>query len=232
MRIWLLVLLLATACQPVNPVPVSQTGVRALNTRSAHNPYYPIAQGQRATYSLEQFQNGQPNTKFREMTITVEALPSANGATQAILRRSYPDSSVQPYPSQAKVYDDRVELSRYNGRLAPEIFNLPLSRTQDYITVLKHPLTPGASWEGRTFQGGTETISVVGPETLTVPAGRYNTLKVRHHLRYDNGREDNLYYWYAPDVGMVRMEEEISMYLQEQWVRFSAIGVLKQFQRS
>jgi hypothetical protein len=231
MRIWLLPLLLFTACQPSTPAPAISTGVRALSQLSAHNNYYPIAQGQRSTYSLEQFQNGQPNTKFREMTITVEALPSANGATQAILRRSYPDSSVQPNPSQAKVYDDRVELSRYNGRLAPEIFNLPLSRTQDYITVLKHPLTPGASWEGRSFQGGTETISVVGPETLTVPAGRYNTLKVRHHLRYDNGREDNLYYWYAPGVGMVRMEEEISMYLQEQWVRFSATGVLKQFQR-
>jgi len=65
------------------------------------------------------------------------------------------------------------------------------------------PLVAGAKWthQGRFEQReGTATyedrFAVIGPETIEVPAGRYDAIKIVHETERRDGDE----YWYAPDV--------------------------------
>lgn len=218
--------------------------------------YYPISPGMQWQYKLKQTQDGQDNTRYHTMQITQEALPQDSATTtsaSAILRRSYPESPQQPRPGLARRLSDRVELSHYQANpaegLAPfatSLTGLPMpaaltsravafslhtkNGTTGFIVALKAPLTPGHAWPGRQFQGGTETLSVKTFETIETPAGSFDTLCVEHHIRYDNGREDFLRYWYAPQVGMVKMHEEITFYT-DHWSKFVSTGILSGFQR-
>lgn len=230
-------LLLLTACTPpTTPVDTKsqalvlvQQGKMQTLTADALSRYYPMTPGLQWTYALEQFQDDQDNTRFKTMTITAEA---ETAPTSIILRRSYPDSTVQPRPSLARRLTDRVLLSHYEGSLMGgfDTFEKSPAPTTGFITALQAPLTIGQSWPGRAFKGGTETLSVAAAETLYLPAGKFETLRIEHHLRYDNGREDVLRYWYAPEVGLVKMYEEISFY-NNRWIKFKSIGVLQRFQK-
>jgi hypothetical protein len=228
-------LLLLSACQTaVLPsqriaTPATSPVLTALSAKEIQR-YYPLEMGRSWTFALEQTQNDQPNTKFKTMTMRVEANGTEGEAQTAVLRRSYPDSNIKPTPTLAKRFNDRVELSRYQEQVLRESFNLPAPtlRGKNFLTAMQLPLSSGNAWEGRIFQGGTETIRVVGLENLTVPAGTFQTLKIEHHLRYDNGKEDFLNYWYAPEIGMVKLYEELSVYYG-QWLKFRSTGVLTQF---
>jgi hypothetical protein len=230
-------LLLLSACQSAAlPVRAPQSANAPLLAQTAPvnasllQRYYPLEMGRSWTYLLEQSQNDQPNTKFKTMIMRVESNGTEGEAQTAVLRRSYPDSDIKPTPTLAKRFGDRVELSRYHEQVLRESFALqePALRGKNFIIALQMPFESGKAWEGRLFQGGSETIRVVGFETVTVPAGTFQALKMEHHLRYDNGKEDFLNYWYAPDVGMVKLYEELTFYYG-QWLKFRSTGVLKQF---
>lgn len=239
------------ACQsaqlPLRAAGNPQTAATAMNARSRDasslQRYYPMEAGRSWTFELSQTQNGQDNSKYKVMNMFTEPLPNADGAEQAVLRRVYPGAAVTPTPSLIKRFGDRIDLSRYKdpapARLEPLSLqmglqlpaNLPLpavTRGVNFVTAMQLPLTPGNSWEGRVFQGGTETVSVKGEETVTVPAGTFQALLIEHHLRYDNGKEDYLRYWYAPGVGMVKLYEELTAYFG-QWLKFTSTGVLTQY---
>ena len=233
---------LLLACQ--GPVPqLPSSAVISQNRRDAGEiaSLYPIAAGHSWTFELQQTQNDQDNSKFRTMTMFTEPLPPESGAERAVLRRAYPDSNVTPTPSLIKRFADRVELSRYQpasspdlaaGRLslvAPAGAQLPdVKRGVGFIIAMQLPFEPGHAWEGRVFQGGSETIAIKGYESVSVPAGNFRALLVEHHLRYDNGREDFLRYWYVPGIGMVKLYEELTAYFG-QWLKFRSTGVLTQY---
>lgn len=245
-----------SACQALpqnSPVPAqlrAQTAQR--NDISPVQRFYPIDAGRSWTFELNQTQNDQPNSKFKTLNMFIEPLAPEAGAERAVLRRAYPDSTVTPTPSLIKRFADRVELSRYQapaqpaglsaGMTEPLSLSLPAGarlpydatlplRGKNYIIAMQLPFNPGLSWEGRLFQGGTETITVKGEETVTVPAGTFKALLVEHHLRYDNGREDFLRYWYAPEVGMVKLYEELTAYFG-QWLKMRSTGVLTKYSGS
>ncbi len=222
-----------SASRPMSPNP----SLQRLST-DVLSRYYPMAPGMQWTYALEQFQDDKDNTRFKSMTITAEAETTP---TAIILRRAYPDSTVQPRPSLARRLTDRILLSHYEnpllsaGTLLSQTFfdnavqDTP-SPTTGFITALQAPLSVGQSWPGRAFKGGTETILVAGIETLSLPAGNFEALRIEHHLNYDNGQKDVLRYWYAPEVGLVKMYEEISFYTNR-WIKFKSTGVLQRFQK-
>jgi hypothetical protein len=212
---------------PQSPL-VASSSLQRLST-DVLTRYYPMTPGLQWTYALEQFQDDKDNTRFKTMTITAEAESSP---AAIILRRSYPDSPLQPRPSLARRLSDRVLLSHYESPLlsSATVSNATPLPTTGFITALQSPLSIGQSWPGRAFQGGTETISVAALETLQLPAGNFETLRIEHHLKYDNGREDVLRYWYAPEVGLVKMYEEISFHT-DRWVKFKSTGVLQRFQK-
>lgn len=237
------------ACQlHVPPAPLSTSQPLRQLSQSDIARYYPTEPGLQWSYALAQMQDGQDNTRFHTMTLTQEAVPqalrdTATPLSSVILRRRYPDSTQQPRPGLARRFEDRVLLSHYEAateRLNSSLSGLPLPNTAltsegmalqntAFITALKAPLTPGQQWPGRTFQGGSETLTVKGEEKVVTPAGNFNALCIEHHLRYDNGREDFLRYWYAPNVGMVKMYEEITFYT-DHWAKFQSTGTLTHFQ--
>lgn len=194
--------------------------------------YYPLKNGLSWTYKLTQTQNGQSNNKFKEMTMSVIDEKQEDGYKSYVLKRFYPDSNIQPNQTLAKVFTDRIELSRY---VQPEIFsnlnstmakNSTNLKTNNYIISMKFPLTVGDSWSGRDFKEGVETISVEKFETITVPAGTFDCVKVKHNLKYNAGNEDNLYYWYGANKGMVKLHEEITIQYGGQLLKMAADGEL------
>jgi hypothetical protein len=200
--------------------------VTSLDHENQLNSIYPLNTGRSWNFQLEQFQNDVPNTKFTEMTISIVS----NDTNTAVINRFYPNSSIQPNQTLATIYPDHIDLSRYVQKSVFESLGSKISNEgKDFITILKLPLETGESWDGRIFQGGTEKLQISGNEKITVPAGTFDALKVQHHLAYDNGKEDNLYYWYAKGIGTVKMHEELTYRLSGNWVKLKSIGVLKSF---
>lgn len=229
-------LIMGTACQGPQPALPRLQAQQASARLSDIEQYYPIQAGRSWTFELSQTQNGQDNSKYKTMVMAIEPLPAENGAERAVLRRVYPGASITPTPSLIKRFADRVELSRYQNPTGFEFLGLQTptdsaltSRGVNFVTALQLPVQPGNSWEGRVFQGGTETVSVKGLEPVSVPAGNFQALLIEHHLRYENGKEDYLRYWYAPGIGMVKLYEEMTVYFG-QWLKFTSTGVLTQYQ--
>lgn len=76
---------------------------------------------------------------------------------------------------------------------------------------LPNPLTKGQNWEwtGKdpTLMEGREVSRVVGPETITVAAGKFRTMKVVTEVTGGNGAITRTN-WYAPGVGLVKSTSE------------------------
>lgn len=65
-------------------------------------------------------------------------------------------------------------------------------------------------WEGKEFiNDETHTVNLKGKaakvETITTPAGKFETLKVETTLQTSEGTKNILTEWYAKDLGMVKM---------------------------
>lgn len=226
--------ILFVACSKTNNfqavTEIEQSNILASKKTNDNINYYPLKKDMAWTYKLTQSQDGQSNNKFKEMTMSVVDEKIEDGFESYVLKRYYPSSSIQPNQTLAKVFPDHIELSRY---IQQEVFNttkLP-SRTKDYIISMKIPMKDGESWEGRDFSEGTELISVKGSETITVPFGTFNCVKINHHLVYKNGKSDDLFYWYAPNIGMVKLHEEITVQLGDRFVKMAADGELTNFNK-
>jgi hypothetical protein len=72
---------------------------------------------------------------------------------------------------------------------------------------LKNPLTSGDSWQwkGKGMMGLEidESNEVTGPETVSVPAGKFEAMKVMTKV-VQGGAPVMKTYWYAPAVGLVK----------------------------
>ena len=72
---------------------------------------------------------------------------------------------------------------------------------------LKNPLMSGDSWhwKGKGMMGLEidESNQVAGPETVTVPAGKFEAMKVMTNVVQGGARVTKTY-WYAPGVGLVK----------------------------
>lgn len=192
--------------------------------------YYPLKKDMSWTYKLTQTQDGQGNNKFKEMTMSVVDEKNEDAFKSYVLKRYYSNSSIQPNQTLAKVFNDHIELSRYVQQELFNTTNLP-ARTKDYIISMKFPVSEGDSWSGRDFPDGTELISVKGHESITVPFGTFDCVKVNHHISYKNGKSDDLFYWYSPNIGMVKLHEEITVQLGDRFVKMEADGELTAFNK-
>lgn len=120
------------------------------------------------------------------------------GQVRAIVKRM---TGEREMPPTRAVADGRaVTLSRAN------------SPQDGSITVLNFPLEPGRTWPGRSWGShAQEYISVVGTESITVPAGTFEATRTRHRIAYATGAEDFLHYWYVPGIGMVKAIEALTV---------------------
>lgn len=71
--------------------------------------------------------------------------------------------------------------------------------------LVRYPINKGDTWKSNVKSGGeiAETTSTVGEETVTVPLGKFKTVKVTV-AGSANGIDIKTTYWFAPDVGMVK----------------------------
>jgi hypothetical protein len=75
---------------------------------------------------------------------------------------------------------------------------------------LRVSATPGTSWEntvGTGQTGRTEKHTFRGEETIEVPAGKFRALRVDTEFTYNAGGRRVWRRWYAPGVGMVKLED-------------------------
>jgi hypothetical protein len=90
------------------------------------------------------------------------------------------------------------------------------------VCLLKYPFKKDETWETDTTIGN-ETVKgkakAVGSEEVTVPAGKYKTVKAEIETTF-MGMQSTATFWYAPDVGvvkqtMVSMGKKISAELEK-----------------
>lgn len=78
---------------------------------------YPVKPGTLWTYELDQYQNGVPNDKFKEMRMEVISTENEGNVISAIINRSYPNADIYPRPTLAQIYPDHIALSRYTQQV-------------------------------------------------------------------------------------------------------------------
>lgn len=79
---------------------------------------------------------------------------------------------------------------------------------------LPFPMSVGQKWTWSGYEYRDEDDSsaitfsgeVVTEEEIKTPAGRFQVIKVKTKIRYSSGEYDYLTEWYAPNVGLVKLE--------------------------
>lgn len=244
MRIPSILLLLAlTSCQalPLAGQPSGVPTTARLASTDGQN-LYPLAVGTRWEYRLTQFKNGQPTGRIDTMASeVVEARQTADGLL-AKVQRHYGNMALPA--TEALVTAKAVRLARWpeaageavrsssvppwpfasaHGQDGHRLTDQELTTSLD---VLHFPLVVGDAWTGRVWTFAKETLTSRGWDTVTTPAGTFRAWHVTHRLAYDDGRADNLAYWYAPGVGMVKAREENTLAVNGTPTRYSVEGEL------
>ena len=88
-------------------------------------------------------------------------------------------------------------------------YNEPLPR-------IKFPMLPGNSWnwKGKEYDDGEInsielTARVEANETIQVPAGTFNTIKLVTSIKSSSGTENTVTEWFAKNVGLIKMSADI-----------------------
>jgi len=72
-------------------------------------------------------------------------------------------------------------------------------------TTLVFPIEEGNSWNIHKDSSYTETMHVIGKESVTVPAGTYDDCWKGMDIRSHGTIAETAYFWLAPDIGWVKM---------------------------
>lgn len=181
-----------------NGARVRPTG-RLQVAKAGSTDLYPLTPGLQWEYRLRQRQGNGP---IQERTLTmgvIRAEEVAPGVTEAVLERHYPN--LTPPLTRVRHHADRVVLSRLTD---------PVDGPS--ITIMKLPLVMGMTWPGRALGGGhREDLFAKGLESIDIPAGHFEAQRVDHLIRYAQGGDDTLSYWYAPGAGMIKMIERSTL---------------------
>lgn len=187
----------AVGCAAYGGMPLSTPGALTLSARDSQS-IYPLAKGMYWRYQTVSRAGDAPGRPGPDQVSQVIESEHVLGQVRAVVTRKNGEREMPP--TRAVVDARAVTLSRAN---APE---------DSSITVLSFPLEPGRAWPGRSW--GThaqETITIVGTESITVPAGTFEATRTRHRIAYVTGTEDLLHYWYVPGIGMVKAIEGLTI---------------------
>jgi hypothetical protein len=123
-----------------------------------------------------------------------------------------------PFLSSWTISDRGVSLAASNGvdpagvevpgtTYSPAILMLPLNASPGFTTSTPTNWTVWTSSSSSTTNPLTETTTVVGTESVTVPAGTFTALKVRHVADYPQWglpHHDYAAWWFALGVGLIK----------------------------
>ena len=153
--------------------------------------YFPMTVGDRWVVE-QQLQSGS-----EEYTEVVTEVEKKDGATIVTVGREV-DGKAGPALSHVRVTDDGV----YRMSLLGTKYDPP-------YCVLRLPLKPGLTWKSEVQSGGvvrtTFQYKAVGEEDVEVPAGKFRAFRLDVNVD-SNGRQRTSSIWYAPNVGVVKLD--------------------------
>lgn len=168
-------LVLLLAVAPAAPIP---------KEKSQAPDYYPTALGSKWVY------------KFEDSTDTTEITAVETRGDARIVTFSTPSGAKD-------VTTYTVSVSRKG------VFRTHLDKEAIDPTVcfLQHPYKPGDTWDVDTVIRGLPaklSFTAREAESVEVPAGRYRAVRVDADETFP-GKQSRLTYWFAPDVGLVKI---------------------------
>ena len=171
---------------------------------TAQPDYYPLSVAARWTYDMKPHEDGAVLTQ----TVTVEEQNWENGAWHYVVRESDPISDATTYlrkDASGASITSRVERGGPFGELR--------TMFQPDLPVLRFPLEPGAHWKGKLrvvtgLFGRSLRVAcwVEGKETIRVPAGSFDCLRIRIERKWGLRKPEIVRAWYAPRVGLIKYE--------------------------
>lgn len=155
--------------------------------------YFPMTVGDRWVVELRY------KTTSDEYTEVVTAVDKKDGATIVTVGREV-DGKVGPPLSHIKVTDEGLF----------RMSNLGTTYDPPYC-ILRLPLKPGLTWTSEVTSGGnvrtTFKYKAIQEEDVEVPAGKYRAFRIEVDID-TQGRTRKSVIWYAPQVGIVKMDHE------------------------
>jgi hypothetical protein len=173
----LLVLAFVAVVAPAAPVP------KHLMKNQGPVYYYPTALGAKWVY----------NEPDGDHVLVVSKVEDRKG-TKVV--------TVEHENGKQRVVDQVMEVSEAGlTRLScgGEPFDVPL-------VMLEAPFRIGTTWENKT-SGAQGTSTIVGVETIKVPAGTFEAVRVDMEQNRAGRLQGTLQAWYAPGVGLLKMTE-------------------------
>jgi hypothetical protein len=166
---------------------IAGAGQQAATEKEKTPDYYPLKPGTKWFYELNA--NGQ-KIKLHNQVAAIETL---DGKSLAKVETVIMDDIKATEHMQTT--DKGVFRHRING--------IELSNP---VCILKYPFKKNEAWEVETTVGAeklTIKARAVGYEEITVPAGKYQTLKADVDTSV-MGQQVKSTYWFAPEVGVVK----------------------------
>ena len=141
------------------------------------------------------------------------------------------DSNVGDTQAEFKPFEDGVILTfdapnmEYRQTLVKEKNGVFLKRTEvsafiffgndiryvEPVLRIPFPLKEGASWEWHALETEDEDTTklvirgeVLGTEKIFTKLGEFDCVKIRQHVKSENGSDNTLTEWFAPKVGLVK----------------------------
>lgn len=158
---------------------------------------YPLVAGWQWRYQTTAHTGNQPEHPGADERFVISGVQVASGSTIAVMDRYYGNQQVPSTQIVRSKHDVTLSVSGH-----PE---------EGSITILEFPLVKAKSWPGRTWPQASESIQYVGTERIRVPAGTFTAARTDHTIHYANGTVDQLHYWYAPGIGMVKAVEGLTV---------------------
>lgn len=214
-RLGVLALTISLAGCGLAPTSLSVADRTRVLAQEGAEDLYPVAVGTSWTYATRSHAGNQDERPGADQRFQIVQSAVASGGVQAVMERWYGDRQMPS--TQIARNAQQVVLSRYQH---PE---------EGSLTVLRFPPTKGQSWSGRQWSQAAETIVCDGTASVTVPAGTYVATCTTHHIRYQDGREDQLHYWYASGVGMVKAIEGLTMDVGQGPTHYEVTAELRDF---
>jgi Protein of unknown function (DUF3108) len=155
--------------------------------------YFPMTVGDRWVTEM------QYKTFSSEYTEVVTAVEKKDEATLVTIGREV-EGTVGPQVSQIRITDKGI----FRVSSLGTVYDAP-------YCVLRLPLKVGETWTSEVGSGGNVTSTfkykAIKEEDVQVPAGKFRAFRIEVDLD-NSGRAGRSTIWYAPQVGVVKMDHE------------------------
>ena len=187
----LLAILLVSCARPARP---ERPPAPPATTTAPVADYYGLAHGAQWHYRGHLRFASQPDSEVVVVSAFVTEMPPA-----AVL----PDKAERTFQLAWRVAGKDAGTDTIILRDDRVLARVSVATGLGLVPLLQAPVLPDASWEWQTA-GQSGRGRILREETVTVPAGTYQTIAVEHTQATQSARPQRSTRWLAPGVGVVR----------------------------